>query len=107
MNRLLVLCVVGLSITCLYLVYIVFDKAVSATYLELSYETNTRALDTLSGVLVSDWSNLNKSQVLQRLQAVAKERDLNEPVVRTGDEDEIVFGLNRFEFKNDRLIAIK
>jgi hypothetical protein len=81
--------------------YIVFDQAVSYSYLRTSYEDQVRSNTVLGNLIVKGGQNYNQKDFLFLLrQAYPKEF-----IVEEGSK--ITMGFNVFEFENNKLVKVQ
>jgi hypothetical protein len=92
------ICLSCLVLTLLGSVYILFDQAVSYSYLSTSYEDQVKSNAVLGNLIVKGSQNYNQKDFLFLLrQAYPKEF-----IVEEGHK--IIMGFNVFEFENNKLV---
>lgn len=92
------ICLALWVVTCVGAFYVLFDQAVSYSYLNTSYEDRVKANSVLGNLIVKGSSSYSQTDFLFLLrQAYPKEL-----IVEEGNT--ISMGFNVFEFENNKLV---
>lgn len=84
--------------TTIYALYVLFDQAISYSYLKTSFEDQVRSNSVLGNLIVKGGSSYSQKDFLFLLRQVYPKEFIVE------DGNTITMGFNVFEFENNKLV---